>query len=45
MDAELIAVALPAPDFTLSSANGEEVSLSDYRDEKNVILFFMREFT
>ncbi|MDR6227616.1 thioredoxin-dependent thiol peroxidase [Desmospora profundinema] len=29
-----------APDFTLPASNGENVSLSDYRGEKNVILYF-----
>jgi peroxiredoxin len=30
----------PAPDFTLPAAGGGNVSLSDYRGEKNVLLFF-----
>jgi cytochrome oxidase Cu insertion factor (SCO1/SenC/PrrC family) len=29
-----------APDFTLPSAGGEEVSLADYRGEKAVLLYF-----
>ena len=45
MDAELISVGLPAPDFTLSSATDEKITLSDYRDNKNIVLYFMREFT
>lgn len=29
-----------APNFTLQDTNGEEVSLSDFRDQKNVVLIF-----
>ncbi|PTX60706.1 peroxiredoxin Q/BCP [Melghirimyces profundicolus] len=29
-----------APDFTLPASNGENVSLSDYRGDKNVVLYF-----
>ena len=29
-----------APNFTLPSASGEEVSLADYRGEKAVLLYF-----
>lgn len=29
-----------APDFQLKASNGEEVSLSDYKGKKNVILYF-----
>lgn len=29
-----------APDFTLQNTQGNEVSLSDYKDEKNVVLLF-----
>ncbi len=29
-----------APDFTLPASNGETISLSDYRGEKNVVLYF-----
>lgn len=34
----------PAPDFTLETATGETVRLSDMRG-RNVVLFFVREFT
>lgn len=29
-----------APDFTLQNTEGEKITLSDYRDEKNVVLLF-----
>ena len=32
----------PAPDFTLESAHGEPVTLSDYQGESNVVLVFYR---
>jgi peroxiredoxin len=31
-----------APDFTLSDVSGKQVSLSDYRGEKNLVLVFNR---
>jgi cytochrome oxidase Cu insertion factor (SCO1/SenC/PrrC family) len=34
----------PAPDFTLTDFNGIEVSLSDFRGNKNVLLVFNRGF-
>jgi peroxiredoxin len=33
-------IAKPAPDFTLKSVDGRDVSLSDFRGKKNVLLFF-----
>ncbi len=33
-----------AIDFSLSDANGKQISLSDYLGKKNVYLFFVREF-
>ena len=30
----------PAPNFELESKSGEKVSLSDFRDKKNVVLYF-----
>lgn len=33
-----------APDFTLEDFAGNQVSLSDYRDKKNVLLVFNRGF-
>ena len=34
----------PAPDFTLTDFQGNEVSLSDFRGSKNVLLVFNRGF-
>lgn len=34
-----------APDFKLHATNGQEISLSDFRGKKNVIVFFIRETT
>lgn len=35
----------PAPDFSLTTFNGDMVELSAYRNEKNVLLVFNRGFT
>jgi peroxiredoxin len=35
----------PAPDFTLTDYKGNSVSLSDFKDEQNVLLVFNRGFT
>jgi len=34
----------PAPDFSLTDANGQEVRLSDFRHKANVLLVFNRGF-
>ncbi|OBI78099.1 peroxiredoxin [Mycobacterium sp. E740] len=36
----MIEVGTEAPDFTLKDQNGQPVTLSDYRDAKNVVLVF-----
>ena len=33
-----------APDFKLRASNDREIRLSDFHGEKNVVLFFVREF-
>lgn len=35
-----VAERQPAPDFTLPSSTGGEISLSDYRGSKSVVLYF-----
>ena len=34
----------PAPDFTLTDANEQQVSLSDFKNKRNVLLVFNRGF-
>jgi peroxiredoxin len=34
----------PAPNFTLTNFNGNEVSLKDFQGKKNVLLVFNRGF-
>ena len=41
-DLERVQKGTVAPDFTLESLNGERITLSDYRETKNVILVFYR---
>ncbi len=41
-DVERIKIGEPAPDFTLQNHNGKNISLSDYRGKKNVVLVFYR---
>ena len=41
---ELITVGTSAPNFTLVADNGEDITLSDYGNQSNVVLYFMREF-
>ena len=36
----MVDVGQPAPDFTLVAHDGESVTLSQYRGEKNVVLSF-----
>lgn len=47
MEQKLVNLALPteAPGFTRTRVNGEEVSLSDYRNRRHVVLVFNRGFT
>jgi mycoredoxin-dependent peroxiredoxin len=39
-----VSMNTPAPDFTLPDFSGKPVSLSDFRDKKNVLLVFNRTF-
>lgn len=39
-----VEVNTEAPDFSLNDFNGNSVSLSDYKGEKNVIIVFNRGF-
>jgi len=41
-DLERIKVGQPAPDFILEDVNGRNVSLSDFRGKKSVVLVFYR---
>lgn len=41
-DTGRVAVGDVAPDFSLRSYSGDVVTLSDYRDERDVILVFYR---
>lgn len=36
----MVEVGQPAPDFTLAAHTGDNVSLSDYKGQKNVVLQF-----
>jgi cytochrome oxidase Cu insertion factor (SCO1/SenC/PrrC family) len=41
-DLERVKVGQPAPDFTLEDMNGKEITLSDFRGKKSVVLVFYR---
>lgn len=43
VSSETVPVGSPAPDFTLTSIQGEDVSLSGYRG-RSVVLVFLRGF-
>ncbi len=43
VSSETVRAGSAAPDFTLTSIQGEQVSLSDYRG-RNVVLIFLRGF-
>jgi peroxiredoxin len=34
----------PAPDFTLTDANGQQVSLLNFKNQRNILLVFNRGF-
>ena len=41
-DLDRVKVGQPAPDFTLEDSEGKNISLADYRGQKNVVLVFYR---
>jgi len=41
-DLDRIKVGQPAPDFTLENMDGKQVSLSEFRGKKSVVLVFYR---
>lgn len=41
----VVEVNLPAPDFSISDFEGNKVTLSEFKDKKNVILVLNRGFT
>ena len=41
-DVERVKVGQPAPDFTLEDIDGKNISLSDFRGKKTVVLVFYR---
>jgi cytochrome oxidase Cu insertion factor (SCO1/SenC/PrrC family) len=43
-DLERIKVGQPAPDFTLEDMDGKNITLSDFRGKKTVVLVFYRGF-
>jgi peroxiredoxin len=40
-----VSLSQTAPDFSLPDFSGSQVSLSDYRGRKNILLVFNRTFT
>lgn len=39
-----VALNQPAPDFSLTDFNGQQIRLSDFKGQKNVLLVFNRGF-
>jgi peroxiredoxin (alkyl hydroperoxide reductase subunit C) len=44
MNQELTAIGQQAPDFTLRDQDNKPVTLSQFRGQRNVVLYFTREF-
>ena len=43
-DLQRVKVGQPAPDFTLEDMDGKNITLSDFRGKKTVVLVFYRGF-
>lgn len=43
-DEEFLEIGSTAPAFTLPATGGKTISLSDFRGDQHVVIFFMREF-
>ena len=39
-----LTIDTPGPEFSLPASTGGAIALSDYRNKKNVYLFFVREY-
>jgi peroxiredoxin len=39
-----VTIGSPAPKFNLPASNGTQIKLVDFQFNKNVVLFFVREF-
>lgn len=39
-----LSIGFQAPNFTLASSTGTNISLSDFHSKSNVYLFFIREY-
>ncbi len=44
VEPKLVPVGSIAPDFTLPTADGDEITLSEYRGKTGVVLVFLRGF-
>ena len=44
VESRFVPISSEAPDFTLPSVSGKDVTLSDYRDKRHVVLVFLRGF-
>jgi len=44
INSEIVQSGDPAPSFTLPTVSGEDLSLDQFLDQKNVVLVFLRGF-
>jgi peroxiredoxin len=42
--AKRVQINQPAPDFSLTDANSQQVGLADFKDKSNILLVFNRGF-